>query len=194
MFWGAKDSSSYFCEKPYGNSHYIAEYYNTISAIPYILVGIYIYNVLKYSKIGISVVLIGLGTMLLHGTQRYYGQWADEMSMIFFCFSVIQKLNKRINNYFLGVIYGIYYIFNENWFCFICLFLVLVRYLFYLMKYKKKYKYKKIYTNRTIIIFKVSVLLWLIDQLACLTVGNVYLHSCWHIGTAFAILHGVIYL
>ena len=84
MFWGIKDSSSFFCEEPYSNSQYIAEYYNTISAIPYILVGMYIYNVLKYSKIGISVILIGLGTMLLHGTQRYYGQWADEMSMIFF--------------------------------------------------------------------------------------------------------------
>ena len=194
MFWGIKDSSSYFCEEPYGKSHYIAEYYNTISAIPYILVGMYIFNILKYHKIGISVVLIGLGTMLLHGTQRYYGQWADEMSMIFFCFSVIQKLNKKINNYFLGVVYGIYYIFNENWFCFIGLFVVLVRYLFYLMKNKRKYKTKQLYINKTILIFKLSALLWIIDQFACLTIGNIYLHSLWHIGTALAILHGVVYL
>ena len=109
MFWGLKDTSSWFCEKPYEKTAYIAEYYNTMSAISYILVGLYIYYLLQMKKIGLSVIYIGIGTILLHGTQRFYGQWADELSMIYFCFSVIQRLNVRIKNFFF--VYYLYYLF-----------------------------------------------------------------------------------
>ncbi len=192
MYWGIKDSSSFFCEEPYTNSKYIAEYYNTVSAIPYILIGIYIYYVLNYYKIGLSVVSIGLGTILLHSTQRYYGQWADEMSMLFFCFSVIQRLNKRINNYFLGILYSVYFAFNEYWIIFVLLFGCMVKYMFYLLKHKKHYKESKV--NVTISIFIVSTIAWIVDQISCHYIGNTYFHTLWHVGTALAILHGVLYL
>ena len=41
LFWGKKDTSINFCENPYEKNNYIAEYYNTISAIGY-LVGIFL--------------------------------------------------------------------------------------------------------------------------------------------------------
>jgi dihydroceramidase len=193
MSWGVKDTTSYFCEEPYAKTQYIAEYYNTMSAISYLIAGWYIYNVLKYYKIGISVICIGIGTMLLHGTQRYYGQWMDELSMLYFCFAVIQKLNRRINDYFLGIIYGIYFIFRDYWIIFILLFVGLVKYLFYLLKNRnKKYNKQSVYITKTI--FTVSGILWLFDQLTCSITGNLYLHALWHVGTAIAILYGVIYL
>lgn len=192
MFWGIKDSSSYFCEKPYSHNNYIAEYYNTLSAIPYLLVGIYIYAVLNYKNIGRSVVCIGLGTIMLHGTQRYYGQWADEMSMIYFCFTIIQRLNKRIHNSMLGLIYMFYYIVCDYWFFFIIIFYGLMRYLFYLLKHKKKKKNKFFKITKNILLL--SSFLWLFDQISCDTIGNFYLHAIWHIGTAFAIFYGVLHL
>ena len=96
--------------------------------------------ILNYKNIGISVICIGLGTILLHGTQRYYGQWADEMSMIYFCFTVIQRLNKRIHTFILGLIYIVYYIMCDYWFFFIIIFYCLLRYMFYLLKHKKEKK------------------------------------------------------
>ena len=38
MYWGNPDVSVKFCEDKYGVSNYVAEYYNTLSAIFYIIV------------------------------------------------------------------------------------------------------------------------------------------------------------
>ena len=44
MYWGKPDASVLFCENKYINNEYVGEYYNTLSGIPYILVGIFYYN------------------------------------------------------------------------------------------------------------------------------------------------------
>ena len=38
-YWGKPDTSVSFCEKKYDTLFWIAEYYNTISAVPYIFIG-----------------------------------------------------------------------------------------------------------------------------------------------------------
>ena len=139
-------------------------------------------------KIGLSVIYIGIGTILLHGTQRFYGQWADELSLIFFCFSVIQRLNIRIKNFFLYIIYIIYFTFYKYWCCFVFLFVLLVYYLFYLLKYKNKTRKKMVQITQNI--FIASFVLWLLDHVMCLTSGNYYLHAMWHVGSAMGICHG----
>ena len=40
MFWGTPDVSVSFCEDKYVVSNYIAEYYNTMSALSYVIVGL----------------------------------------------------------------------------------------------------------------------------------------------------------
>ena len=75
-YWGEYDSSIIFCEDKYVESEYIAEYWNTISGLLYVVVGIYFMNTLV-KNIGISLVIMGLGTMGLHGTLRWYGQCMD---------------------------------------------------------------------------------------------------------------------
>ena len=44
MYWGNPDVSVKFCEDKYKVSNYVAEYYNTLSAISYIIVGIFLYK------------------------------------------------------------------------------------------------------------------------------------------------------
>ena len=44
MFWGTPDVSVVFCENKYNVSNYIAEYYNTMSALSYVIVGLLFYK------------------------------------------------------------------------------------------------------------------------------------------------------
>ena len=39
MLWGPADASIHFCEDKYTHLFWIAEYYNTISSLSYIIVG-----------------------------------------------------------------------------------------------------------------------------------------------------------
>ena len=67
MFWGKPDASVDFCEDKYIKNDYIAEYYNTLSAFAYILVGTFYYKT-KLKKIGLSIIFLGIGTTVLHST------------------------------------------------------------------------------------------------------------------------------
>ena len=103
MFWGKPDVSVSFCEDKYVVSDYIAEYYNTMSALSYVIVGILFYRT-RLKKLSIIMILLGLGTALLHGTLRFYGQWLDETSMLILSFFIIKEIrkerfNKRTNSY-----------------------------------------------------------------------------------------------
>ena len=94
MYWGKPDASITFCEEKYVVSDYIAEYYNTLSAISYVIIGLFFYFT-KLKKIGISLMFLGLGTCMLHCTLRYYGQWFDEIMMLVLCFNIIRELRNR---------------------------------------------------------------------------------------------------
>ena len=49
MFWGKPDVSVSFCEEKYVVSDYIAEYYNSMTAISYMIVGLNENNLPDYS-------------------------------------------------------------------------------------------------------------------------------------------------
>ena len=103
MYWGNPDASVSFCEDKYNVLPYVAEYYNTMSAISYLIVGLILRNFEKLKKISNSILFLGVGTMLLHGTLRKYGQWVDECGMLSFSYDVIVELRRRKNkttNYF----------------------------------------------------------------------------------------------
>ena len=91
MYWGTPDVSVSFCEDKYIVSNYIAEYYNTLSAFAYILVGTFYYKT-KLKKIGLSIIFLGIGTTVLHSTLRYYGQILDEGGMLVLSFNIINKI------------------------------------------------------------------------------------------------------
>lgn len=74
-FWGPVTSTTEWCEKNYAYSSYIAEFYNTISNIPTILLALIgLINALRqrfekrFSVLHISNMILAFGSMLYHAT------------------------------------------------------------------------------------------------------------------------------
>lgn len=90
-----------WCEPNYTHSYYIAEFYNSLSNIVFILSGIA--GVVLSRKLGYEAVfwvqymcniVIGIGSFAFHATLQYNGQQMDELSMVFtiiFYIMLIQK-------------------------------------------------------------------------------------------------------
>ena len=196
MFWGTPDVSVSFCEEKYVVSDYIAEYYNTMSALSYVIVGILFFRT-RLKKLSIIMILLGLGTALLHGTLRFYGQWLDEISMLILSFYIIKEVrflrfNKRTNNLYLFPLILPYFVF-ERYFCyFFIVFSLLQTYIYFIARkkvIKDTIEYYLIKSYSLILI--ISFVCWLLDQLFCEYVMDYQLHAVWHVGTALALLLGL---
>ncbi|KAJ0969837.1 hypothetical protein J5N97_022714 [Dioscorea zingiberensis] len=88
-FWGPVTSSVELCEKNYTHSSYIAEYYNTISNIPCILLALVgLVNAMRqrfekrFSVLHISNMILAIGSMLFHATLQHVLQQSDETPMV----------------------------------------------------------------------------------------------------------------
>tara|TARA_B100001063_G_scaffold167716_1_gene156764 strand:- start:6535 stop:7152 length:618 start_codon:yes stop_codon:yes gene_type:complete len=195
-FWGVRDTTILFCEDAYKKSNYIAEYYNSLSGISYSLVGIYFLNT-KFKNISYTLISLGIGTIFLHATQRWYGQYLDELSMLFLSFQVIEYLRKKQKQMtsYLWIPLGLsIYLHNYN-FIFLFMFSTSQLYILFFLKKplpKKNYKltvqiYNFIYKST----FIFSLILWLIDQIFCIHVKPYYLHAWWHVGTSISIFFGL---
>ena len=73
-YWGPTTLST-TCEMHYVVSSYIAEFYNTISNVPFLLLGtLGLINSLRqsfekrFSILNLATMVVGLGSMLFHGT------------------------------------------------------------------------------------------------------------------------------
>lgn len=196
VFWGLKDTTIHFCETTYEKSIYIAEYYNSLSGSAYALVGFY-FLLTKFYKIGYTLISLGLGTILLHSTQRWYGQYLDELSMLYLSFQVIEylrlKQHKKTSKLWLPLGLSIY-LHNYN-ILFLLMFACCQTYiLFYLKKPPPKKSYEQsivVYNYLYKFFFIFSFILWLLDQTLCEYVKDYYLHACWHIGTSISIFFGL---
>ncbi|MQL81555.1 hypothetical protein Taro_014009 [Colocasia esculenta] len=88
-FWGPVTSSLDWCEQNYTRSSYVAEFYNTISNIPCILLALIgLINALRqrferrFSALHISNMILGIGSMLFHATLQKVQQNSDETPMV----------------------------------------------------------------------------------------------------------------
>lgn len=89
-FWGPPSSSVDWCEPNYVHSRYVAELFNTLSSLPMLLVGLRGLWLARFYGLEARVHLcwagigvVGIGSMLFHGTLQHYGQAADELPMIY---------------------------------------------------------------------------------------------------------------
>lgn len=88
-FWGPVTSTTEWCEQNYAHSSYIAEFYNTISNIPSILLALIgLLNALRqhfekrFSILHISNMILATGSMLFHATLQHVQQQSDETPMV----------------------------------------------------------------------------------------------------------------
>ena len=90
-FWGTPDASVSFCENKYVRYYWIAEYYNTISSLCYILVGLIVMKT-RLNFLGKLLCALGIGTALLHATLQHWAQMTDEISMLILSFYTLKEL------------------------------------------------------------------------------------------------------
>ena len=89
-YWGPITASVDWCEDNYVVTHYIAEFANTVSSLPMVLVSLYaLWWGLRYGRGNfyfvaacVSSACVGLGSMLFHGTLTKTGQVLDEVPML----------------------------------------------------------------------------------------------------------------
>ncbi|XP_043699136.1 alkaline ceramidase-like [Telopea speciosissima] len=88
-FWGPVTSTTEWCEKNYVYSSYFAEFFNTISNVPTIILAfIGLINSLRqrfekrFSVLHISNMILAIGSMLFHATLQHVQQQSDETPMV----------------------------------------------------------------------------------------------------------------
>jgi dihydroceramidase len=196
MYWGNPDASVSFCENKYKNSEYIAEYYNTLTALSYVMVGFFYLNT-KLKDIGLNIIVLGIGTGVLHATLRYYGQMLDEIAMLSLSFNIISYLkaykeNKQISKYFLLGIICIYIKFYHHFYIFFLMFSSMQLYIYKLYSNISIIKYNTCLKNIYVSIFLISSICWISDQVLCEYVKEYNLHALWHVGTSISIFIGLL--
>ena len=188
-YWGQPDTTVSFCENKYDKVFWIAEYYNTYSAFPYIVFGMF-FLLTEIKHIGITLIALGVSTAIMHATLRYYGQWLDECSMLTLSYSAIQLLNTRAKNwgYFIIVIY--YFLTKEYFILFFSLFFFMQTYIVYQSFYKSLNWSQGIFINLYIICFLLATVCWVIDQTLCHYIDNIPFHAGWHVLSALGMFYG----
>ena len=190
-FWGKPDISVKFCEKKYDTVFWIAEFYNTISAIIYILIGCFYYSK-KLRTIAQITFFMGISTMIMHGTLRYYGQIMDETSLIILLYENFKRCYKIKTYIYLYPCVAVYLLFNEYYFVFLTIFMTfkisIIYYLFVLKRFKSHKE--RVFLFAYIFYMTIAFLCWLKDQLLCDKDSSIEYHALWHYFSGFAIFFG----
>jgi dihydroceramidase len=218
-FWDPVTSTIDWCEENYAVTPYIAEFWNTISNLAYIILGLYglhqSWNHEKRFKVTfLCLILVGVGSIFFHATLKWEGQLSDEIAMLMATLSTLYLLlsTKNIGSvrryiligglFLIFVVFVIIYIFLQwallfqvGWVSLV----IVVVYRFMKLIQQMEIAVQRYYRIITII-FVLAAMMWLIEQLTCTSfpiVKLLKLHALfWHIGTAigaYAVMIGCLY-
>jgi Ceramidase len=179
---------------------YIAQPANVVSSIAYIIAGIYFYKQTKNPIYAILLILVGVGSMALHGTVTSFGQILDFGSMfliiMYFLYQVLTKSTNILNNTIIVVMSqllifeGLILIFAVKY-RILALGTILLALLIIENKYIIQHKINAKLWNRGWIVFLLSFGLWLSDEYRLWDIDSIehYInaHALWHIGTAYSL-------
>jgi len=189
-FWGEPDISVSFCEDKYKEVYWIAEFYNTISSVFFIFVGA-LFLKSRISALAKCIIGIGVGSICLHGTLRFYGQWIDELSMLgASMYGLNEIIPRKKPKKYLPITILLYLCFNKYFVIFLTFFSVIN---IYLIGSIFKKKWRDTYVFLYVSFFCVGTICWILDQLFCEKVQHLYLHAWWHIFTAIGIFFMMMY-
>ena len=143
---------------------------------------------MRRKKYGFLIGLVGIGTITLHGTLRWYGQWSDEMAMIILMFFYIKDVYYDIKYDYCVIILSIYMAFHDNYNVFLFIFFFLLIYQYRAVQLIIKSKNAKNY----LIMYNTSMILggicWILDRV-CFT-KSINFHVLWHILSGFGLYSG----
>jgi len=209
-FWGDVTANVDWCEDNYVTTHYIAEFWNALSSLWFVLVGLICYfnemDVFKSSESEtpfllcyLSSIVIGFGSMLFHGTLKWSMQTLDELPMVYGALAFIYVLetledlpNKQLSPKSLPQILmavGVFGTFVELFFpshpeLFQILFVSQFLYMLYrgfVMYGKCTRKEEKTTVEYGLACFVFGSFCWVVEPFLCNRFGWAQLHSWWHI-------------
>ncbi|WCJ33173.1 Alkaline ceramidase [Euphorbia peplus] len=206
-FWGPVTSPEW-CEKNYVYSSYIAEFFNTISNVPCILLALIgLINALRqrfekrFSILHVSNMILSIGSMLYHATLQHMQQQGDETPMVwemllYFYILYSPDWHYRSTMPTFLFIYGAGFAVVHAWIRFSMGFKVHYAILC-LLCIPRMYKYY-IYTNDQsakrlaklyVATLSLGTLCWLLDRLLCDKISLWYFnpqgHALWHVLMGF---------
>ncbi|PSS32802.1 Alkaline ceramidase [Actinidia chinensis var. chinensis] len=207
-FWGPVTSTTEACEQNYIYSSYIAEFFNTLSNIPGILLALIgLVNALRqrfekrFSILHISNMILAIGSMLFHATLQRLQQQGDETPMVWEMLLYIYILYSPDWHYrstmptFL-FIYGALFAIAHSQVHFgigfkvhyivLCLLCIPRMYKYYIHTEDRSAKrLAKLY----VITLLLGSLCWLCDRLFCKLISRSYFnlqgHALWHVFMGF---------
>ncbi|KAI9018518.1 alkaline phytoceramidase family protein [Phycomyces nitens] len=202
-YWGPITSSVDWCEENYVHSYYIAEFWNTVSSFAMIIMGLlgfslhYNYLELRISASYLFIVLVGVGSVLFHGTLQFEYQMWDEIPMVwtasYLLWVLLYNQGYKRSYGFIGLYCGLatyltsqfkgsvqFYLFQTSfgvvmWSCF---WLV-----WKLYKGVQNKQVSRLFRQGTQYLV-LSVLVWLFDTNLCFvfdSLPNPQLHAWWHV-------------
>lgn len=207
-FWGPVTSTTEWCEQNYVHSSYIAEFYNTISNIPSIvlaLIGLVIALSQRFEKrfsiLHISNMILAIGSMLFHATLQRLQQQGDETPMVWEMLLYIYILYSPDWHYkttmptFLFLYGSLFAIFHsqirsnigfKSHYILLCLLCVPRVYKYYIHTHDKPAKHlAKLY----LITLFLGLSCWLFDRVFCGKFSfwefNPQGHALWHVFMSF---------
>jgi len=189
--WGTPDASVSFCEPKYTMVPWVAEYHNTITSLIYAVVGI-IFLGTNVDRMAKCLIVVGIGAACLHMTLRKYGQWLDELSMLYLIYCGLRHLRPdRFKMYMLIPLTAGYYVFCGNFLFFLSTFTGMQVVIFVEARRQLPAKYGP-WATSYIVTFSTATVCWLLDQTLCSYVVAYQLHAWWHVLTGIAIGQGFV--
>ncbi|BBN02119.1 dihydroceramidase [Marchantia polymorpha subsp. ruderalis] len=216
-YWGPVTASTEWCEKNYEISHYVGEFFNTISNVPMILLALIgLCSTIgqsfekRFSVLHLSSIVIGIGSILFHASLKYGQQQSDETPMVWLMLLYIYVLYSPDWHYrstmptFL-FIYGTAYAICHALFHFVLVYQLHFIFLC-LLCLPRMYKYY-IYTTEVparrlghmyLISITLGGICWLVDRNLCSRVASLPVnpqgHAWWHVFMGFSAYFGNTFL
>lgn len=183
-----------WCEPNYYYNDNIAEFWNTISSIFLIYLGIYGYYQTKSKKI-LLLSIVGIGSVLFHVNLTWKTQLLDEIPMLFTVCYYLDNRHRKYHIYKIKFLFTtLIYIYFKSYLIFtsvftMLLFLFIVDLSVQIMVVKSSYC-RIIYINNLKLCIKlliVAFLMWNIDHILCFYKINLHTHMLWHLFSGYAI-------
>jgi len=205
-FWGFPDANVNWCEEDYVVTRYIAEFWNTVTSLIIVLVGlhgVYVYRhrqlEQRHSVIFYMTSVVGMGSALFHCTLRKTGQMLDEVPMVWgnhaLLYSSMLIRHKGSSPLVLwglvlsAVLLTVIYVYFQYFITFSIMYGLTLTYQAKLVAgWISEGFARNIYTPTWLCIYLSAGLyfgglaLWCIENLFCNRVQTLNLHAIWHIG------------
>ncbi|EGD76112.1 phytoceramidase [Salpingoeca rosetta] len=201
-FWGQPTSSIDWCEENYVVSHYIAEFYNTVSSLVIALFGLYgamhwrsIGHEPRFMALWASIICVGIGSALFHGTLLFSMQMMDELPMVYAMLvwlyiwieNETETPRKKYLPAFLAA-YGVFWTFVHTYLGFATIFqihfglLVVAGYTFVgRFAFKTQDPRIKWFSVLYVAPFVLAFALWSTERIFCSSVRPFQFHAWWHV-------------